>query len=641
MLACRRVTSFSPRTAAAAFFSTSPVSAAAPEQAPSKLIHPREIDFLVREYLDLGGLIKKCERFSHLDVDTAHEMVKAGHDLAESTFGPINQLGDRNEPVFDRENDVVTHPREIAQAQKAYAEGGFLSMTLDESIGGLQLPYCVSGLANLPFSCANTALMSYHGLTAGVITLLRHHGSKEIQDEWIPRLSSGECYGTMCLSESHAGSSLSDIRTKATPSEDGKSYRLSGHKMWITGGDHELSDSIVHMVLAKLPDAPPGVKGISLFLVPKHLYDQDGTKAKRNDVHLGGLNHKMGQIASTNAGELLFGDRTGGAVAYLVGKPHQGLQAMFTMMNEVRCGVGMAAAATAVAGYTAALQYARDRPQGRPYNNRDPSSPMVPIVEHADVKNMLLKARSYSEASVALCLTGYELVDLINEGVDKEENELVLELLIPIIKAWPSEWGLEANKLAIQVHGGYGYTKDYIVEQLYRDARVNMIYEGTNGIQSLDLLGRKVPMQKGAALEALAKRIQATIQQASNHKEELGPLCKQLGDALVTVSKTTKTLLKCAATGDVDTFLANSHDYMQMFGHTVIAWIWLKQAIIAADALSSSSAELSASEEAFYRGKLHTARFFFSHELVKVGPLAELCSSLDTANTTMRPEWFF
>lgn len=256
----------------------------------------------------------------------------------------------------------------------------------------------------------------------------------------------------MCLSESHAGSSLTDIRTKAIPRTDGLSYNIIGQKMWITGGDHQMSSSIVHMVLAKLPDAPPGTKGISLFLVPKHFYDgPGGTRGTRNDVHLGGLNHKMGQVASTNAGELLFGQGGEGAIGYLIGEPHRGLQAMFTMMNELRISVGMGAAATAVAGYSAALRYARDRPQGREIQNKDPSSPMLPIIVHADVKRMLLAARSYAEGSVALCLYGAELVDLIKSDVNRAENEMLLDLLIPLIKAWPSEWGLEANKLAIQV----------------------------------------------------------------------------------------------------------------------------------------------------------------------------------------------
>ncbi|KAJ8604244.1 hypothetical protein CTAYLR_009235 [Chrysophaeum taylorii] len=606
----------------------------------SKLVHPRELEFLLREFLNVEALIARCPaRFGHVDATTALEMIRAGHELAEKEFEPVNRLGDRMEPYITEEG-TVWHPEEVVAAQKAYTDSGYLGMTLaEEPWGGLQLPFCVSALVNVPFSCASAGLMSYHGLTAGVIKLLLAHGSEQQRADWIPKLASGECYGTMCLSESHAGSSLTDIRTRATPRPDG-AFDLRGSKMWITGGDQSMSESIAHLVLAKLPDAPEGVKGISLFLVPKHL--DDGP----NDVKLTGLNHKMGQTASTNAGELVFGDDAGAATGWLVGKEHEGLAAMFVMMNELRITVGMGAAATAVAGYSAALRYARDRPQGR-----DPeapkSSPMVPIIEHSDVKRMLLAARSYAEGGLALCLTGAEIVDQIQHAEDvspseRRQLELVLDLLIPIIKSWPSDWGLEANKLAIQVHGGAGYTRDYIVEQLYRDARVNMIYEGTNGIQSLDLLGRKVPAENGAALEALANQIGATIADAHKRGGDCEDFAARLRDKLDLVSDTTKTLLRCAFLGDTTRYLANSHDYMQLLGHVVVAWMWLKQAVIAADALNSGVPNGDGGdEEAFYLGKLHTARYFFNHELPKIDALAHLCASLDDTNPTMRNEWFF
>lgn len=603
----------------------------------SKLVHPRELEFLLKEFVDLDAVLS-LPKFAHLDAETAHELIRAGHALAEDVFAPANPVGDRNKPVLQPTGDV-THPEAVVAAQHAYAANGYLSMTLSEEWGGLGLPLCLSGLVGVPFSCANTALMSYHGLTAGVLKLLLAHGTEAQQQEWIPRLGSGECYGTMCLSESHAGSSLTDIRAKATPVGDG-TYSIKGAKMWITGGDHSLSESIVHMVLAKLPGAPPGVKGISLFLVPKHLYDaEDGNKGTKNDVKLGGLNNKMGQNASTNAGELLFGDDTGGAVGYLVGPEHQGLNCMFTMMNELRVSVGLGAAGTAVAGYTAALQYARARPQGRDPADKDPQSPMLPIIAHSDVKRMLLAARSYAEGGMALCVYGAQLVDRVSGDAETAaEDALVLDLLIPLIKSWPSEWGLEANKLAIQVHGGAGYVKDYIVEQLYRDARVNMIYEGTNGIQSLDLLGRKIPRDNGASLKALATRIAATVADARERGRDCPAFADSLEKSTNLVAKTTMTLLKCAATGDVTTYLANSHDYMQMTGHLVVAWMWLKQAVIAADALDR---DLSDVDQHFYLGKLHTARYFFKHELVKIDALARICASLDDTHPSMKNEWFF
>ncbi|KAH8087717.1 oxidoreductase [Aureococcus anophagefferens] len=538
-----------------------------PHLTSSKLLHGRELQFLLHEFIDLQALLA-TERFRDHDVETIESIVEAGSTLAEEVFYDANPVGDREAPTYDADADAVVHPAAVVDAQKQYAEGGFIGMTLEQNKGGLGLPVCAAALANLPFSVANTGLMSYHGVTNGSITLLAAHGSPEQQATWLPKLTSGEAYGTMCLSESHAGSSLTDLRTSAAPNGDG-SYAIKGNKMWITGGDQGLSENIVHFVLAKLPGAPPGVKGISLFLVPKVL-----ESGARNDVYLGGMNHKMGQIASVNAGELLFGDRTGAATGYLVGEPHEGLKCMFVMMNELRVGVGMGAAASGVAGYTAALRYARDRAQGRPLTSKDPAAPMVPIVQHADVKRMLLAARAYFEGGVALSLYGAELIDkmaVCEDAAAKHELHLVLELLIPMIKSWPSEWGLEANRLAIQIHGGAGYTTDFIVEQLYRDARVNSIYEGTTGIQSLDLLGRK-----------------------------LRPAAAALGAALETFGKTTEKLVGVAAAGDVDTFLANSNEYLTAAGHLVVAWMWLKQGTIASAALEAGAGD----DDAFYR-KLH------------------------------------
>ena len=603
-----------------------------PHLTSSKLLHGRELQFLLHEFIDLQALLA-TERFRDHDVETIESIVEAGSTLAEEVFYDANPVGDREAPTYDADADAVVHPAAVVDAQRQYAEGGFIGMTLEQDKGGLGLPVCAAALANLPFSVANTGLMSYHGVTNGSITLLAAHGSPEQQATWLPKLTSGEAYGTMCLSESHAGSSLTDLRTSATPRGDG-SYAIKGNKMWITGGDQGLSENIVHFVLAKLPGAPPGVQGISLFLVPKVL-----ESGERNDVFLGGMNHKMGQIASVNAGELLFGDRTGAATGYLVGEPHEGLKCMFVMMNELRVGVGMGAAASGVAGYTAALRYARDRAQGRPLTSKDPAAPMVPIVQHADVKRMLLAARAYAEGGVALSLYGAELIDKMaacEDAAAKQELHLVLELLIPMIKSWPSEWGLEANRLAIQIHGGAGYTTDFIVEQLYRDARVNSIYEGTTGIQSLDLLGRKVPMAGGAALAALAARVAADAEAAAAHAE-LRPVAAALGAALEAFGKTTEKLVGVAAAGDVDTFLANSNEYLTAAGHLVVAWMWLKQGTIASAALEAGAGD----DDAFYRGKLHTMSWFFAHELPKVHAASKLLASLDTQNVDMKDEWFY
>jgi len=441
--------------------------------------------------------------------------------------------------------------------------------------------------------------------------------------------------GTMALTEPQAGSSLSDIKTTALPQEDG-SYRISGNKIFISAGDHELSENIVHLVLARIKDAPPGVKGISLFIVPKFLVNPDGELGERNDIALAGLIHKMGYRGTTST-MLNFGEKDG-AVGYLVGEPHKGLSYMFHMMNEARIGVGVGAVVLGYSGYLNALEYAKDRPQGRPALNKDPETSQVKIIEHTDVKRMLLAAKSYSEGGMALVLYAARLVDEMKTATSEEEKErnlLLLEILTPIVKSWPSVYCLEANSLAIQVLGGYGYTREYPVERLYRDNRLNPIHEGTHGIQSLDLLGRKVTMKGGKAVFLLAKEITKTIE-AGKDNETTKAFAVALEEALAKVSQTTQTLTAEAAKGNVDLFLANSAVYLDVFGNLVVAWIWLQQAIAAAPNIEDDSPE----EAAFYRGKLQACQYFFRWELPKIRHGCRLLSSFDETCLEMREEWF-
>jgi butyryl-CoA dehydrogenase len=397
--------------------------------------------------------------------------------------------------------------------------------------------------------------------------------------------------------------------------------------MWITGGDHELTENIVHLVLAKAPGGGPGVKGISLFIVPKYL--PDGT---RNDVALVSLNHKMGNHATTNA-LLNFGDGTHqpaeepGAVGYLVGEEHKGLAYMFHMMNEARVAVGFQAMATGYAGYLASLEYAKQRTQGRPVGDKDPNRPQVALIEHADVKRMLLAQKSYVEGAFALGLYCWMLVDegRTSAGADRERANLLLEVLTPIAKSWPSQWCLEANSLAIQVHGGYGYTKEFDVEQCYRDNRLNAIHEGTHGIHGLDLLGRKVIMQDGAGLRLLAERINETVDKALKTESTAG-YAQQLREAVQRLVDVTETLW---AAGDVATTLANSSVYLEATGHVVMAWMWLEQLIAANDHQGD-----------FYDGKRAAAQYFYAFELPKVGPQFDLLASLDRTTVDAQPSWF-
>jgi butyryl-CoA dehydrogenase len=521
---------------------------------------------------------------------------------------------------------------EVREALDAFIAGGFLSAPFPVEEGGLGLPYTVSVACNAQFIGANCGTAAYPFLTAAAANLLRVHGTAEQKVRYMRPMLEGRYFGTMCLSEPQAGSSLADVRTRAIPQADGR-YHLVGNKMWISGGEHELSENIVHLVLARIEGAPAGTKGISLFIVPKYQLKADGSRGTHNGVRLAGLNHKMGYRGTTNCA-LNFGEKEP-AVGELVGKANEGLACMFHMMNEARIGVGLGATALGYVGYRYSLDYAKTRLQGRPATNKDPFSPPVPIIQHADVRRMLLAQKAYVEGGLALGLYCAKLLDemqITDDKAAREERRLLLEILTPITKAWPSEWCLRANQHAIQILGGYGYTRDYPVERLYRDNRLNPIHEGTNGIQALDLLGRKVTMQGGAALQALLKRISATIE-ATKDKAALKDDAAALERALQVAAGTTMTLGGAAMRGEVDRFLANAAYYLDLVGHIVIAWLWLEQAKVAQAAADTADRD-------FYTGKLQACRYFFRHELPQALSRAELLSSLDDTVLTM-PEAAF
>ena len=477
----------------------------------STIVNRRDLDFLLYDVLDLRSLLND-DRFQDYDRESIDAIFDLAQSLAEEKFQPFAAKLDANEPQYV--NGKVETIDEVKQALNEYREAGLFATAYDSDVGGMQLPWMVHQSLNAMFVCANAAVSSYIFLTQGAAGMLQACGSSELIDRFFPKMLNGDWFGTMCLSEPQAGSSLSDIRTKAEPIGNGE-YKISGTKMWISAGDHEITDNIVHMVLAKVPGSPPGVKGISLFLVPKKRVNDDGSIGELNNVALAGLNHKMGQRGTTNC-LLNFGE-SGDCIGYLVGQENQGLMNMFHMMNEARAAVGMAATVMGLGGYLYSLDYARNRPQGRKIGDKDPSSPMVMISEHADVKRMLMTQKAYVEGAQALILYAAQLIDEQKVAKTEEEKQratLLLELLTPICKSWPSEFCLEANKLAIQVLGGYGYTREYPVERLYRDNRLNHIHEGTHAIHGLDILGRKVSMMNGAALKALATEITKTIIEA-------------------------------------------------------------------------------------------------------------------------------
>jgi len=478
--------------------------------------------------------------------------------------------------------------------------------------------------------------MGYIGLTVANANLIQAHGTDEQRQTWVEPLLSGRFAGTMAMSEPGAGSSLSDLTTSAVPAEDG-TYRVTGNKIWISGGDHELNENIIHLVLARVKGAPKGVKGISLFIVPKYLVNDDGSLGERNDVTLAGLFHKMGGRGQTSTA-LNFGEKDG-AVAYLVGEENQGLKYMFHMMNEARILVGSGAALMALTGYQYSLHYAMERPQGRLPSSKNPLAPPVNIIEHADVRRMLLAQKAYAEGAYALCLLGAQLADDAATAPTAEERSKAFELLdflTPMIKSWPSEYGPKANSLAIQVLGGSGYVNEHPVEMMYRDNRLNPIHEGTTGIQSLDLLARKVPQHGLAGYNACLAAIEATITETGGDPR-LAEFSAALGDAVSLLKQVTESLLGGMMEKNIDLVLANSVKYLDLFGSVVIAWLWLRQGAVASLALS---ADVHDSDEKFYRGKLQAMQYFYRYELPEINVWAKILLDLDDTCYTMSPDWF-
>ncbi len=599
----------------------------------SRLLSRRDVEFMLYEWLDSEALAKR-PRFADHSRETFTAALDTAEQIASELFAPHNKLGDQREPQFDGERVSVIP--EIKRALDAFSAAGLMAAGQDYALGGMQLPLTVEKAITAYFTAANMATSSYAFLTIGNANTLLKCASTAQVEHFVRPMLEGRWFGTMCLSEPQAGSSLSDISTRAE--RDGEhQFRLAGNKMWISAGEHELAENIVHLVLAKIPgpdgNLVPGVKGISLFIVPKFLEN-----GERNDIALAGLNHKMGNRGTTNC-LLNFGEGKhrpqgrAGAIGFLVGREGQGLVNMFHMMNEARIGVGLCAAVLGYTGYLHALDYARERPQGRHPAAKDPSSPQLPIIAHTDVRRMLLAQKAYAEGALGLCLYSARLVDDEHTGESPELRQRagrLLEFLTPIAKSWPAQWGLEANNLAIQVHGGYGYTRDYNVEQFYRDNRLNQIHEGTHGIHGLDLLGRKAVIHDGALLTTVAEEIRATVLTARASGEgQLVSHAAALEAAWRRVEEVTGALY---AAPDLNQTLANATVYLEAVGHVVVAWIWLQQAIAAVARLPE--------DDNFRRGKLQACRYFYQWELPKVQPQLDLLAALDTTALDMRDAWF-
>ena len=598
----------------------------------SQIIHRRDLDFLLHEVLGVASLTRSA-RFAEHSRETFDASIDTAWRLASGKYAPHNRAADLHEPRLVDGRVQLIEP--VGEALAAFAEAGFLAAAFPFEQGGMQLPRVVANACWAMFKGANIATDTYASLSIGVANMIDAFATPAQRDAWLKPLLSGRVFGTMVLTEPQAGSSLSDITSSATPlaSGDGR-HSIKGSKIFITAGDHELGENIVHLVLARLPDAPAGVKGISLFIVPKLRPGAQGLEA--NDVNLAGLIHKMGCRGTTSA-MLNFGER-GDCIGELLGKPHEGVACMFQMMNEARINVGLSASMLAYTGYRHALAYARERVQGRAAP--DARSPRVPIARHADVRRMLLAQKCIAEGGLLLCLHGSmlsDLADIAPTAAERDDARHLLDLLTPVIKAWCSFHGTAANSLAVQVHGGYGYTRDHPVEQFLRDNRLNAIHEGTDGIQAIDLLGRKVAAAGGAGMRALGRAMAATITEAKQAFRTNAPgphACSwphQLAHAWSELELTTQALLELMPR-EPQRALAHASLYLNTFGHTVIAWMWLRQALAA-------SVDAQGDDADFYRGKLAAAHYFFHGELPTALATHAVLRSLDPALVELDDAW--
>ncbi|WP_193184532.1 acyl-CoA dehydrogenase [Nisaea sediminum] len=598
------------------------------------LIRERDLAFLLHDHLGIARLADR-PRFAGQGRETWDAVIETARRIAAEKFRPHNRASDLDEPRIEN-GKVVVHP-DIGPAIAAFSEAGFAAAHHDEAMGGMQLPWVVTQAAFANFQAANLSTVAYPFLTIAAGNLIAAHGSESQKERFLTPLTDGRFFGTMMLSEPHAGSSLSDVRTLAKPLEDG-TWTLTGTKMWISGGEHEMAENIVHLVLARTPEAPPGVKGLSLFLVPRYRLDADGNPGPENGVVLAGLNHKMGYRGTVNT-VINLGEGAP-CIGELIGERNRGLTYMFHMMNEARIGVGSGAVALAYTGYLHALDYARTRPQGRHPDGKDATSPQIPLIEHADIRRMLLLQKAVAEGGLALCLEAALLVDDQRTHPDeaaRRDAGLLLDFLTPVIKSFLSDRALEANDAAIQIHGGAGYTRDFPVEQFWRDNRLNPIHEGANGIQAIDLLGRKLGQADGRSFALFREGIAGTVA-AARAIEGLSGLAEKLETISERFANLAARLLS-ALSNDPRRTLANAAAFMDAAGYISLARAWLDQAVTAERLLASGEAE-SPEERAFLVGKLETCRFVFAWLLPRAGPLLALLEVGDDTVFRMRGESF-
>ncbi|MED5622282.1 acyl-CoA dehydrogenase C-terminal domain-containing protein [Ideonella sp. BN130291] len=569
----------------------------------------RDMQFVLHEMLKVTDVYKAMPKHADVDMDTINAVLEEGGKFASQVLFPLNQVGDREGCKLNKETHEVTAPTGFKEAYKQYVEGGWPALSCDPEYGGQGLPIAVNQCFYEMMNSANQAWTMYPGLSHGAYECLHEHGTAEQKATYLPKLTSGQWTGTMCLTEPHCGTDLGLLRTKAEPQADG-TYRITGSKIFISAGEHDLAENIIHLVLARLPDAPAGSKGISLFVVPKFLPNADGTPGKRNGVFCAGLEHKMGIHGNATAQIVLEG-----AIGTLVGQPNKGLAAMFVMMNAARLGVGNQSLGLTEVAYQNAVAYAKDRIQMRALSGpKAADKPADPIIVHPDVRKMLLTARAYAEGGRALAIHIALLIDKELSSTDEDERKDAADqvaLLTPIVKAFLTDNGWLATSHCMQVFGGHGYIAEWGMEQYVRDARINMIYEGTNTIQSLDLLGRKVLADNGAKLKKFGKLVQQFIEDEGTN-EAMQEFVNPLADIGDKVTKLT-TELGMKAFQNADEVGAAAVDYLRVVGHLVFAYFFAQQAKVALEKQNSG--------DPFYTAKLATIRFYFAKLLPETATL--------------------
>ncbi len=597
----------------------------------AKFVSERNIKFLLYEVFDVESLTQ-YEYYSQHNRKMFDMVLKAALKLGKDLLFPIFEEMDRKPPELVN-GEVKVHPA-VKAIMKEFGEGGWISSRATFDQDGEQLPSLVADIGEFIFAAANYSANAYAGLTIGASHLIESFGSRELYNTYVPRMRAGEWQGTMALTEPEAGSSLADITTMAEPTAEGY-YRIKGQKIFISAGDHDGVENVVHLMLAKIEGAPAGVRGISLFVVPKKRLDDQGSLVS-NDVVASGVYHKLGYRGCPIV-QLSIGDKND-CRGWLVGEPHSGLKYMFQMMNEARIGVGMGAAAMATAAYYAALEYSKTRRQGRRVTQKDPSLPPIAIIEHADVKRMLLFQRAVIEGAQSLLMQCSKYVDFqkVLKSEDRERYDLLLEILTPVAKSYPSEMGIQAISQGLQCLGGSGYCEDYPLEQYFRDCRIHPIHEGTTGIQGMDLLGRKVTMKNGQAFLLYINEVHDTIAAARDFKF-LEKFADALNDSLTKLQQVTHHLISIAGQDGPEIFLADATLYLEFFGIITIAWQWLLQGIAVQKALKNGAGKKDSN---FYEGKMFTLRYFFSYELPKTLGLAKRLVDDDRLTVEMRTDFF-